>query len=45
MRTCEGCRREEVGLAGMLGLDQAQLLWMVGGLVVGFFVFGVRRKR
>ena len=37
-----GCRREEVGLAELLGLDQVQLLWMLGGLVVGFFVFGLR---
>ena len=28
----------------MVGLDQAQLLWMVAGLVIGFFVFGVRKK-
>ena len=38
-----GCSREEVGLAELLGLDQVQLLWMVGGLVVGFFIFGLRK--
>jgi hypothetical protein len=25
-------------------VDKAQLLWMVGGLVVRFFVLGVRKK-
>jgi hypothetical protein len=38
------CRGEEWGVADLVGLDQAQLLWIVAGLVVGFFVFGVRKK-
>lgn len=28
----------------MLGLDEAQLLWLLGGLVIGIFVFGVHKK-
>jgi hypothetical protein len=28
----------------LLGLDEAQLLWLLGGLVIGFFVFGVHKK-
>ena len=38
-----GCSREEVGLAELLWLEQVQLLWMVGELVVGFFFFGLRK--